>query len=231
MAIERDVGAAGAHGRPRQCSGSRARWPTRTEPIALGCAASSRGRRARSRRAPPALRALFRQRVQLRAHDHPRRARGRGRDPARVHEAPRRSTGTRSGRSRSRRGCCESRATARSTTSAGTGRSATRRSPPSPASEDVAAERRHAIEDALRSLQGQRRVVVLRHVVGLSPREIASQMGKSEGAGTSTIAPGGRCAPSSCGAGPRRSHSNRSPFRSSPSQAGEELVRTVARRP
>ena len=51
------------------------------------------------------------------------------------------------------------------------------------ASEDVAAERRHAIEDALRSLpEGQRRVVVLRHVVGLSPREIASQMGKSEGA-------------------------------------------------
>ena len=30
--------------------------------------------------------------------------------------------------------------------------------------------------------EGQRRVVVLRHVVGLSPREIASQMGKSEGA-------------------------------------------------
>lgn len=53
----------------------------------------------------------------------------------------------------------------------------------SSASEDVAAERRHAIEDALRSLpEGQRRVVVLRHVVGLSPREIASQMGKSEGA-------------------------------------------------
>jgi RNA polymerase sigma-70 factor (ECF subfamily) len=51
------------------------------------------------------------------------------------------------------------------------------------ASEDVAAERRHAIEDALRALpEGQRRVVVLRHVVGLSPREIASQMGKSEGA-------------------------------------------------
>ena len=51
------------------------------------------------------------------------------------------------------------------------------------ASEDVAADRRHAIEDALRALpEGQRRVVVLRHVVGLSPREIASQMGKSEGA-------------------------------------------------
>jgi RNA polymerase sigma-70 factor, ECF subfamily len=50
-------------------------------------------------------------------------------------------------------------------------------------SEDIAADRRHAIEDALRALpEGQRRVVVLRHVVGLSPREIASQMGKSEGA-------------------------------------------------
>ena len=30
--------------------------------------------------------------------------------------------------------------------------------------------------------EGQRRVVVMRHVVGLSPREIATQMGKSEGA-------------------------------------------------
>jgi RNA polymerase sigma-70 factor, ECF subfamily len=51
------------------------------------------------------------------------------------------------------------------------------------ASDDVATERRHAIEDALRALpDGQRRVVVLRHVVGLSPREIASQMGKTEGA-------------------------------------------------
>lgn len=52
-----------------------------------------------------------------------------------------------------------------------------------PTHDDVAADRRHAIEDALRSLSdGQRRVVVLRHLIGLSPREIAEQMGKSEGA-------------------------------------------------
>ncbi|HEX2467338.1 MAG TPA: sigma-70 family RNA polymerase sigma factor [Solirubrobacterales bacterium] len=49
--------------------------------------------------------------------------------------------------------------------------------------DEIAADRRHAIEEALRSLpDGQRRVVVLRHVIGLSPREIATQMGKTEGA-------------------------------------------------
>jgi RNA polymerase sigma-70 factor, ECF subfamily len=47
----------------------------------------------------------------------------------------------------------------------------------------AAADHRDVIEDALGSLPAtQRRVVVLRHVVGLSPREIALQMGKSEGA-------------------------------------------------
>jgi RNA polymerase sigma-70 factor, ECF subfamily len=52
-----------------------------------------------------------------------------------------------------------------------------------PAFDAVAADRRHAVEDALGSLtDGQRQVVVLRHVMGYSAREIASQMGKSEGA-------------------------------------------------
>jgi RNA polymerase sigma-70 factor, ECF subfamily len=51
-----------------------------------------------------------------------------------------------------------------------------------PAYDEVSAKR-HAIEDALGSLpESQRRVVVLRHVLGLSPREIAGQMNKSEGA-------------------------------------------------
>ena len=48
---------------------------------------------------------------------------------------------------------------------------------------EVAADRRRAIQGALDTLpEGQRRVVVMRHVIGLSPREIASEMGKSEGA-------------------------------------------------
>ncbi len=52
-----------------------------------------------------------------------------------------------------------------------------------PAFDAVAADRRHAVEDALSSLtDGQREVVLLRHVMGFSAREIASQMGKSEGA-------------------------------------------------
>lgn len=52
-----------------------------------------------------------------------------------------------------------------------------------PAFDAVASDRRHAVEDALGSLtDGQRQVVVLRHVMGFSAREIASQMGKSEGA-------------------------------------------------
>jgi RNA polymerase sigma-70 factor (ECF subfamily) len=51
------------------------------------------------------------------------------------------------------------------------------------ANDVVAADRRDAIESALESIpEGQRRVVVLRHVVGLSPREIADEMGRSEGA-------------------------------------------------
>lgn len=50
-------------------------------------------------------------------------------------------------------------------------------------SDELAADQRDAIEDALGSLPAsQRRVVVLRHVIGFSPREIAEQMGKSEGA-------------------------------------------------
>jgi RNA polymerase sigma-70 factor (ECF subfamily) len=44
-------------------------------------------------------------------------------------------------------------------------------------------DQREAIQGALGSLPAsQRRVVVLRHVIGLTPREIADQMGKSEGA-------------------------------------------------
>jgi RNA polymerase sigma-70 factor, ECF subfamily len=49
--------------------------------------------------------------------------------------------------------------------------------------DEVAADQRDVIGDALGSLpQSQRNVVVLRHVIGLSPREIARRMGKSEGA-------------------------------------------------
>jgi RNA polymerase sigma-70 factor, ECF subfamily len=52
-----------------------------------------------------------------------------------------------------------------------------------PRNDERAADQRDVIEDALGSLpSSQRRVVVLRHVIGLSPREIAEQMGKSEGA-------------------------------------------------
>jgi RNA polymerase sigma-70 factor (ECF subfamily) len=52
-----------------------------------------------------------------------------------------------------------------------------------PGYDEVAADQRDAIEDALDSIPAsQRRVVVLRHVVGLSPNEIATRMGKSEGA-------------------------------------------------
>jgi len=52
-----------------------------------------------------------------------------------------------------------------------------------PAFDAVAADRRDAVEDALSTLtDGQRQVVVLRHVMGYSAREIASHMGKSEGA-------------------------------------------------
>ncbi len=52
-----------------------------------------------------------------------------------------------------------------------------------PAFDAVATDRRHAVEDALNSLtDGQREVVLLRHVMGFSAREIASRMGKSEGA-------------------------------------------------
>ncbi len=50
-------------------------------------------------------------------------------------------------------------------------------------SHEVAVDQRDAIQDALGSLPAsQRRVVVLRHVIGFSPREIAQRMGKSEGA-------------------------------------------------
>ncbi|HEX3617960.1 MAG TPA: RNA polymerase sigma factor [Solirubrobacteraceae bacterium] len=43
-------------------------------------------------------------------------------------------------------------------------------------------DRRHAVDAALGSLpDDQRRVIMLRHVVGLSPSEIADQMGRSEG--------------------------------------------------
>jgi RNA polymerase sigma-70 factor (ECF subfamily) len=47
---------------------------------------------------------------------------------------------------------------------------------------EVGAERWECLRDALGSLsEDQREVVVLRHVLGLSPREIASRLGKSEG--------------------------------------------------
>lgn len=48
---------------------------------------------------------------------------------------------------------------------------------------EVASERREALWDALRALPDrQRHVLVLRHIVGLSPPEIAVQMGRTEGA-------------------------------------------------
>jgi RNA polymerase sigma-70 factor, ECF subfamily len=50
------------------------------------------------------------------------------------------------------------------------------------ASEDLSHERRGDLKDALRSLPGdQREVLFLRHVMGLSPGEIADRLGKSEG--------------------------------------------------
>jgi RNA polymerase sigma-70 factor (ECF subfamily) len=43
-------------------------------------------------------------------------------------------------------------------------------------------DRQHAVDAALGTLpDDQRRVIMLRHVVGLSPSEIADQMGRSEG--------------------------------------------------
>ena len=52
-----------------------------------------------------------------------------------------------------------------------------------PRHEDESVDQREAIEEALEAIPvSQRRVVVLRHVIGLSPSEIAERMGKSEGA-------------------------------------------------
>jgi RNA polymerase sigma-70 factor (ECF subfamily) len=51
------------------------------------------------------------------------------------------------------------------------------------ASDEVGIECRRSLQAALHDLpEEQRRVVVLRHVLGLSPGEIAAQMGKSENA-------------------------------------------------
>lgn len=48
---------------------------------------------------------------------------------------------------------------------------------------EIGHDRRRTLTDALRHLpQDQREVVVLRHLVGLSPSEIAARMGKSESA-------------------------------------------------
>jgi RNA polymerase sigma-70 factor, ECF subfamily len=50
------------------------------------------------------------------------------------------------------------------------------------AQDDMAFDRRHALRDALWRLPSeQREVLVLRHLVGLSPGEIAERLGKSEG--------------------------------------------------
>src|SRR5215211_6207124 len=49
--------------------------------------------------------------------------------------------------------------------------------------DDYSFERAHALQDAFAALpHDQRQVLVLRHVAGLSPREIARSLGKSEGA-------------------------------------------------
>jgi RNA polymerase sigma-70 factor (ECF subfamily) len=48
--------------------------------------------------------------------------------------------------------------------------------------DEIAEDRRRSLTNALASLpENQRRVVVLRHVVGLTPPEIARRMGKTEG--------------------------------------------------
>jgi len=55
------------------------------------------------------------------------------------------------------------------------------RSPSEPAGEERAAHCRRSLREALDRLpEDQRRVVVLRHVTGLAPAEIASEMGRSE---------------------------------------------------
>jgi RNA polymerase sigma-70 factor (ECF subfamily) len=47
--------------------------------------------------------------------------------------------------------------------------------------DDASHDRRWGLEQALRNLpEDQRGVVVLRHVVGLSPSEIATKMGRTE---------------------------------------------------
>ena len=49
--------------------------------------------------------------------------------------------------------------------------------------DDTARERREELTQALHELsEDQRRVLVLRHFIGMSPREIAAEIGKSEGA-------------------------------------------------
>jgi RNA polymerase sigma-70 factor (ECF subfamily) len=54
---------------------------------------------------------------------------------------------------------------------------------PSEVREDVGQERRWGLEQALAGLpEEQRSVVMLRHLVGLSPGEIAERMGRTEGA-------------------------------------------------
>jgi RNA polymerase sigma-70 factor (ECF subfamily) len=48
--------------------------------------------------------------------------------------------------------------------------------------DEIARDRRRSLTDALEGLtEEQRQVVVLRHVVGLSPTEIAERLGKTEG--------------------------------------------------
>jgi RNA polymerase sigma-70 factor (ECF subfamily) len=55
--------------------------------------------------------------------------------------------------------------------------------PAEPASQDFDSDRSSALRTALAALPGgQREVVVLRHVIGLSPREIARRLGRSEAA-------------------------------------------------
>ena len=50
-----------------------------------------------------------------------------------------------------------------------------------PVDDQVGSERRRCLKDALATLpMEQRRVLVLRHVFGLSPEEIADRLGKSE---------------------------------------------------
>ena len=147
--------------------------------------AAVRAKGRRRRRAAVPLPALRRLRLRLRLLDRARRARGRGRHAAHLRQAAGRAPPLRAARRRrSRPGSCASPTTPRSTTCARAGRCRARRSARATLADDVSGRERFAdLRLALDALPPEQRdVIVLRFLVGLTPREVAERMGRSEDA-------------------------------------------------